>query len=120
MAGLQELQHFIKQAALRHVVQQRLRLDQRRRGLGVHLEAQAIELGGKAHSADDAHRIFAVARGGVANHAQGVVLGVFEAMVVIDHNLRLGVVVHGVDGEVAPHRVLFHRAPDVVAQHAAR
>ena len=38
---------------------------------------------------------------------------------VVDHDLALGVVVHGVDGEVAADRVFFLRAPDVVAQDAA-
>ena len=36
---------------------------------------------------------------------------------VIHNNLRLGVVVHGVDGEVAAHRVFLLGAPDVVAQN---
>ena len=38
---------------------------------------------------------------------------------VVHHDLCLGVVVHGVDGEVAPHRVFFLRAPHIVAQHTA-
>ena len=40
VAGLQQLEHFVKQAALRHVGQQLLRSDQRRGGFGVELEAQ--------------------------------------------------------------------------------
>ena len=38
---------------------------------------------------------------------------------VVDHDLALRVVVHGVDGEVAARGVLDLRAPHVVAQHAA-
>jgi len=38
--------------------------------------------------------------------------------VVIDHDFRLRVVVHGVDSEVAPRRVFNLRAPNVVAKHA--
>ena len=36
---------------------------------------------------------------------------------VIHHDLRLRVVIHGIDGEIAAHCVFFLRAPDVVAQH---
>ena len=119
VAGLQQLEHFVKQAALRHVGQERQAFGNGCGGFGVELEAQRAELGAKAHRADDAHRVFPVAHGRVANHAQGVVFGVFEALVVIDHDLRGRVVVHGVDGEVAANGVFFLRAPDVVAQHAA-
>ena len=118
MAGLQQLEHFVKQAALWHVGQKRQAFGNGRSGFGVEFEAQRAELGAKAHGADDAHRVFPVAHGRVANHAQGVVFGVFEALVVIDHDLRGRVVIHGVDGEVAANRVFFLRAPDVVAQHA--
>ena len=120
MTGLQQLEHFVKQAALRHVGQQLLRFDQGRCRFGFELEAQAAELGGKAHGADDAHRVFAVAGGCVANHADDALFAVFDALVVVHHDLRLGVVVHGVDGEVTAHRVLVLRSPDVVAQHPAR
>ena len=40
-------------------------------------------------------------------------------MVVVNHIAGQGVVVHGVDGEVAPRRVFFLRTPHVVAQHTA-
>ena len=119
MAGLQQLEHFVKQAALRHVGQQGPRRSQRLQCLGVELETQAGEFGRKTHGADDAHRVFAVAGGGVTDHAQGELFRVADAVVEIDHRLRLGVVVHGVDGEVAPRGVLLDRAPHVVAQHAA-
>ena len=38
---------------------------------------------------------------------------------VVDHFSRFGVVIHGVDGEVATRGILVLRAPDVVAQNAA-
>ena len=38
---------------------------------------------------------------------------------VVDHFSRLGVVIHGVDGEVAPRSVFVLRAPHVVTQNAA-
>ncbi len=47
MAGLQQLEHLVEQAALRHVGQQRLGLDQRRGGLGLELEAQPMSLAAK-------------------------------------------------------------------------
>ena len=118
MPGLQQLEHLVKQTALRYVVQKRLALDQRPGGLGFQLEAERAQLGGKAYRADDAHRVLAVAGGSVANHAQGAALGVLEAIVVVHHNLGLRVVVHRIDGEVAAHRILLLRAPDVVPQHA--
>ena len=118
MAGLQQLEHFIEQAALRHLVQQRLAQAQRLGRFGLQRKAQVRQLGRKAHGADDAYGVFAVALLGVANHAQHALLCVFNAFVVIDHDLRARVVVHGVDGEVTPRRVLVLRPPDVVAQHA--
>jgi hypothetical protein len=68
--------------------QQRQAGQQRRLGLGFELEAQRAELGRKAHGADDAHRVFAVARGRVADHAQHLLLGVLDAAVIVDHDLR--------------------------------
>ena len=120
MAGLQELEHFVEQARLRHVGQQAAHGAQRSRGLVFKLETQGAELGGKTHGADDAHRVFAVARGRVADHAQHAFFRVADAVVIVHHDLRFRVVVHGVDGEVTARRVVLHRAPDVVAQHAAR
>ena len=40
-------------------------------------------------------------------------------MVVVNNVTRQGVVVHGVDSEVTPRRILFLGAPDVVTQHTA-
>ena len=117
--GLQQFEHLVKQAALRHIGQQGLHFFERRGRLGVELEAQLGELGRKAHGANDAHRVFAVARGWVADHAQQLLLRVFKTAVVVHHHLRLWVVVHGVDGKVAPRSVFMLGAPDVVAQHPA-
>ena len=116
MAGLQQLDHLVEHARDGHVGQQRHRLGDRRGGLLLEREAQ---LGHEAHRADDAHRVFAVAGERVADQAQQLLLHVGQAVVVIDHHLALGVVVHRVDGEVAPRGVFHLRAPDVVAQHPA-
>ena len=84
MAGLQQLDHLVEGARRRHVVEQRRHLLDRRARLRLDLEA---ELGGEAHDADDAHRVLAVARGRVADHAQQLLLRVLDAAVVVDHDL---------------------------------
>ena len=119
MARLQELEHLVEQAALRHIGQQGLGLDQRFRSFGFELETELAELGRKTHGADDAHRIFAVACDRVTDHAQGVLFGVLNATMVVHHDLRLGVVIHRVDREVAARGVFVLRPPHVVAQHTA-
>jgi hypothetical protein len=87
--------------------------------LGSSRKPKRRQLGAEAHRADGAHRVFAVARGRIADHAQQLLVRVGDAAVVVHHHARLRVVVHGVDGEVAPRGVLVLRAPDVVAQHPA-
>ena len=116
MAGLQQLDHLVEGARLRNVVEQRRHFADRRPRLRLDLEA---ELGGEAHRADDAHRVFAVARDRVADHAQQLLARILDAAVVVDDDLADRVVVHRVDGEVAPRSVLDLRPPDVVAQHAS-
>ena len=114
--GQQQLQHLVEQARRRHVLQQRRHLADRLARL--RRRAQA-ELGAKPHRAQHAHRVLAVARLRVADHAQHALLQVGEAAVEVDHLLGRRVVEQRVDGEVAPRRVLLLRAEDVVAQDAA-
>ena len=116
MAGLQQLDHLVEGARLRHVVEQTGELLDRRPRLRLDLEA---ELGGEANGADDPHRVLAVALRRIADHPQQLLLHVLDAAVVVDHDLAQGVVVHRVDGEVAPLGILDLRPPDVVAQDAA-
>ncbi len=78
-----------------------------------------LELGGKTHHAQHAHRIFAITRGRVADHAQQTRAHVGHAVVIVQHGLRGRIVVHRVDREVAARGVFVLLAPDVVAQHAA-
>ena len=118
MAGLQQLEHFVKQPALGHIGQQGTHGHQGFGRLGLQLEAQGAELGRETHGTDDAHRVFPVARGRVADHAQQTLLCVLQAPVVVDHDLGGRVVVHGIDGEITPRGVLVLRAPYVVTQHA--
>ena len=120
MAGLQEFEHLVKQTRLRHVGQQATHLAQRRGSFVFKFKAQGAELGGKTHGTDDAHRVFAVTRGRLANHAQHAFFSVADTVVIVHHDLRFRVVVHGVDGEVTARRIMLHRAPNVVTQHAAR
>ena len=88
----------------------------RRTGFRFDLE---LELGGEAHHAQHAHRVFAVALFRHANDAQDAVADVGDAAVVVQHGLVGRVVIHGVDGEVAAHGVFVLRPEAVVAQHAA-
>ena len=116
VAGLQQLEQLVEQPRRRHVVEQRGHLADRRPRGRLDIEA---ELGGESHRTDDAHRILAVARDRVADHAQRALLDVLDAAVVVDDDLRHRVVVHRIDREVASRGVLDLRPPDVVAQHAA-
>ena len=86
----------------------------------VELKAQRIEFGSKTHGANDPHRVFPVTQRRVTDHADDLFPGIANAIVVVHNDLSLGIVVHRVDGEVAPRRVFLHRAPDVVTQHPAR
>ena len=117
MSGLQQLEHLVEQSALRHVGQQAHQSLQGCSGVGFDLEAQSAQLGGKAHRSDDAHRVFAIPGRRVANHAQQLLFCILHAAVVIDHIPRQRVVVHGIDGEVAPRCGFVLRSPHVVAQH---
>ena len=120
MARLQQFEHFVEQAALRHIGQQRQALLERRGRRLVDLEAQRGQLGRKTYGADDAYWILTVAMRCVPNHADNALSGIGHTLVVIDHNLAFRIVVHGVDRKVAPRRILILTAPDIVAQHPAR
>ena len=115
VAGLKQLDHLVEQTGGRHGLQQGL-------GAGNGLQRAALDgeaqLGREAHHADDAHRVLAIARGGVADHPQRPGAGVGQAAVVVHHHLRDGVVVHRVDREVPTRGVLDLGPPDVVAEHA--
>jgi hypothetical protein len=87
VAGLQQLDHLVEGARLRHVVEQRRHLLDRRARLRLDLEA---ELGREADGADDPHRVLAVARDRVADHPQQLLLGVLDAAVVVDDDLLTG------------------------------
>lgn len=116
MAAGQQLEHFVEQARGRHV------LDQVRHGADGLARGRvdgAVELGGEAHRAQHAHRVFAVALGRVADHADLALLQVGHAVVVVDDFLGVRIVVERVHGEVAARRVLGLRAEHVVAQDAA-
>ena len=120
MPGLQQFEHLVKQTALRHIGQQGGRWGEGFGGFGFQLKAQGAELGRKSDGTDDAHRVFAVTGHRVADHAQHPLFRVLDAAVVVHHDLRLGVVIHGIDSEIATRGVFVLRTPDVVAQHTAR
>ena len=112
----QQLQHLVEYARRRHVLEQAGQPRDRRARRLVDLEA---ELGGEAHRAQHPHRILAVARLRIADHAQPAALDVLHAVVIVDHRFGGRVVVKGVDREVAPRRIVGLIAEDVVGEHAA-
>jgi hypothetical protein len=57
--------------------------------------------------------------GRVADHLQARFLGILDAAVIVPDLLFFGVVIQGVDREIAPRRVLLLAAEDVVAQQHA-
>ncbi len=116
MPGGQQLQHLVEQAGGRDVFQQTGHFADRRARRRVDDQP---ELGRQAHGAQHAHRVFAVAGARLADHAQGLLLEVADAVVVVDHCLRGRVVVQRVGREVAPGGILGLAAEDVVVQHAA-
>ena len=116
MAGGQQLQHLVEEAGRRHVFQQFGHFADRLAGRRVDLQA---ELGGETHGAQHAHRVFAVAGARLADHAQGLLLEVADAVVVVDDRLGRRVVIQRIGGEVAARGVLGLVAEDVVVQHAA-
>ena len=77
------------------------------------------QLGAKTNRANDAHRVFAVARGRVTNQFERALFAVLHALVVVHHDLRFGVVVHSVYRKVTARGIFVLRAPHVVAQHTA-
>ena len=112
----EQLEHFIEHARSRHVIDQRRHdLDRRARGR-VDREARFC---GKAHYAQQAHRIFAKARFRHADDAQGLAADIGHAAVIIEHDLAGRIVIHGIDGEVATDRIFMLFAESIVAQDAA-
>lgn len=78
-----------------------------------------IELGGKAHRAQHAYRIFAVAGFRIANQADNAILHILHAANVIADGKVGHAVVKAVNGEVAALGIFFDGAEDVVAQQHA-
>ncbi|CAM2144817.1 hypothetical protein PT2222_160170 [Paraburkholderia tropica] len=116
VAREQQLEHLVEQTRRGHVVDEVGEILNRTARVFFDVET---ELGRETHHAQHAHRILAITRGRVADHAQQTRAHVGHAVVVIQHGLRGRIVVHRVDREVAARGVLVLLAPDVVAQHAA-
>ena len=119
MTRLKQLEHFIEQSTLRHICQQAQHGGQRFCCFGFKLETQLTEFGCKPDRTNDADRIFAIPGHWIANHAQDFFIRVLHTAVIIHQILRLRVVVHGIDGEVAAGGVFILRAPYVVTQNTA-
>ena len=116
MAGQEQLQRFIEQPRRRHAGQQSAQPRYRCRGR--RLERKS-ELGLEARGAQHAHRILAIARLRIADHAQPVRREILRAADVVPDRKVGDVVVERVDGEIAPPDVLLDAAVDVVAQQPA-
>ncbi len=110
------LVHFVEQARGRHAIEHPGELRNRRGGVGMNREA---ELRGEAHGAQHAHRVLAIARLRIADHAQHALTRVVDAADVIPDREVLDVVVQSVGGEIAPPDIFVDRAVEVVAQDAA-
>ena len=116
MAAGQQLQHLIEQSRGGHVFDQ---LGHPVNRLARGLVDREAELGGKPHRAQHAHRVFAIAVGRVADHAQPARAQILDAVVIVEHVARGRVVIERVDREVAPRRIFVLLAVQVVGQHAA-
>ena len=115
-AGKQEFHHFVEQARQRLFGQQVQAFGNRRGGIGGDLKT---EFAGKPGGAQHAHRVFLIARAGIANHHQAFGADVGHAVVEIGNFPACGVVIQGVAGEIAAGGVLLHAAVAVVLHDAA-
>ena len=113
IARLQQLQHFFEQTRRGNVMEQRGKTRNRLGGFRADVH---IQLGGKAHSAQHADRIFAVAGFRIANQANHALLQIFHAADVVAHGKIGHAVIQAVNGEVATLGIFFDRSEDVVAQ----
>jgi hypothetical protein len=84
VAGGQQLEHFVEKPGGRHVLEQAGHFADRL--FRVRVDEQA-ELGGEADGAQHADRVFAVAGTRFADHAQGLLLEVGDAVVIVDDRL---------------------------------
>ena len=116
IAGGQQFEHFIEQPCLGDIADQGRQLEHRGPGGGLDFKT---EFGGKAGRAQHPDRVFAVAGGRVADHADDFCLHVGYAVMKIEHFVGNRIVIERIDREVTPGSIFGVRTPDVVAQHAA-
>ncbi len=116
MTGQQQLEHFIEQTRRRHIADEFGQGADRCLGPGFDGKAG---LGGKAHRAQHAHRIFPIAFVRVADDAHQLLAHVGQAVLEIQHAFGVRVVVQRIEGEVASLGILFAGAKHVVTQHPA-
>ncbi len=114
--GLQQLEHFFEQTRRRHIVEQG---GQARQRFSRFRADGHIELGGKAHRAQHAHWILAIAGFRIADQADHAVLQILHAADVVANGKVRHAVIEAVDSEVATLGILLDRAEDVVAQQHA-
>ena len=112
----EQFEHLVKQTRGRYVFDQTRHRLQRLFRSRINF---AIELDGKAHGAQHADRVFAIARAGVTNHTHHAVLQIFNALVVINDIFGGGVVIQCVDREITTRGILRMGTKLVVTQNAA-
>ena len=88
------------------------------RGFGVGFDIEA-QLGGEAHGAEHAHRVFPVAGFRVANQPHLAVFQIVNAVGEIHHGEVADAVIEGVYGEISAQGVFFQIAVDVIPQQQA-
>ena len=89
--------------------------------IGASVRASILnEFGGKTHDAQHAHRVLAVARLGIADHAQYAGAQVGDAADVVHYREIADVVIKPVDREIAAARVLFLGAEDILVGNGGR
>src|SRR5690606_35748491 len=114
-ARKEHLVHLVEQTRGRHRIEHPRELRNRRERIGMNRET---ELRGETNRAQDAHRIFSIARLRIADQTQHACTSIFDASDVIPNREIADVVVEGIRCEISPPYVLFDRAVEIVAQDA--
>src|SRR5277367_5420817 len=116
-AGEKQLQNFIEETRGRHAIQQVREFPNWLFGAGINRE---IEFRRETHRAQHAHRIFAVARLGIADQLEAPRLDVAHAIDKIPNGEVFDTVVEAICRKIAAPDVFLDRAVDVVAKNSPR
>lgn len=117
LAVEQQLEHLVEQPRRGNVVQQ---LGQLGDGCGAVWLDLEIQLGGEAHRAQHAHRVFLITLHRIADQAYPGIANVLQPIGVIMDIAGTDIVIQGVDGEITALGILLQGAVDVVPQQPTR